>query len=269
VDDPKRILDDANEDPTLRDLVDVGKRGEATPDQLRALAARLPLPFPPAPTGGSEGSGGAIEPSSSNVAGTSHATFGTSGWVVAGLGLAGLVALGALAVFGDWQDGDVRPEPAPERAQSKQATPSHPVALEQASPPQMRDEGSVDEQATPAAPARVRPSTRRSLRESAEPQEEPAPEAEDSMHEGPTEFELLGRARALLRGSPAAALVPLAEHRSRYPDGVLAQERDVLTIEALAGAGRVEQARQSARRFSRNYPRSPHQNRIERALGID
>ena len=64
--------------------------------------------------------------------------------------------------------------------------------------------------------------------------------------------------RALRDGDPAACLRLLEAARTAFPDGSLAQEREALTIQALASDGQHELAAQRAARFLREHPESPH-----------
>jgi len=83
---------------------------------------------------------------------------------------------------------------------------------------------------------------------------------------GSGEAALLLEARQALVTSPARALFLAQEHLRRYPHGILDQEREALTIEALVALGKVDEARARARAFERTYPASPHRARIEHAL---
>jgi hypothetical protein len=53
----------------------------------------------------------------------------------------------------------------------------------------------------------------------------------------------------------------------RFPDGILLQEREALTISALAELGRSSEASARARAFLRAFPQSPHAERVRRAVG--
>jgi hypothetical protein len=53
------------------------------------------------------------------------------------------------------------------------------------------------------------------------------------------------------------------EHARRFPQGALAQEREVIAIEALSRLGRTEAARQRGTQFERQYPGSAHQPKVE------
>ncbi len=91
-----------------------------------------------------------------------------------------------------------------------------------------------------------------------------APAIEDAARE---ESRLVGEARRRLRsGDAAGALAGVDELARRFPQGVLAQERALLRIEALAAAGRGDEARAGAIAFVRAYPKSPFEGRA-RALG--
>jgi hypothetical protein len=52
------------------------------------------------------------------------------------------------------------------------------------------------------------------------------------------------------------ALVLIAEHARRFPNGRLAEEREALRVRSLAGAGRGDQARRALAAFARRFPRS-------------
>jgi RNA polymerase sigma-70 factor (ECF subfamily) len=79
----------------------------------------------------------------------------------------------------------------------------------------------------------------------------------------PSEVELLGRAQDTLDSDPGAALDFAARHARRYPRGALAQEREVLAIDALLRLGRRADAEERAARFDATFPGSPHRRRID------
>ena len=59
---------------------------------------------------------------------------------------------------------------------------------------------------------------------------------------------------AVGRGEDALDL--LRTHQARFPHGRLSEEREVLTIRALASEGRTADAAERARRFEQMYPDS-------------
>lgn len=68
---------------------------------------------------------------------------------------------------------------------------------------------------------------------------------------------LVDRARtALTRGQPAAALEALDSHAKTFPRGRLTEEREALAIDALARAGRTQEAATRADRFRATWPNS-------------
>jgi hypothetical protein len=78
------------------------------------------------------------------------------------------------------------------------------------------------------------------------------------------EAELLQRAQAALRADPAAALALARRHQRRFARGALAQEREVIAIEALKRLGRHDAASSRAAAFERRYRDSLHRSRLER-----
>jgi hypothetical protein len=78
---------------------------------------------------------------------------------------------------------------------------------------------------------------------------------------------LVDRARtALSRGQSRDALDALDTHASRYPRGRLSEEREALAIDALARAGRLDDARSRAVRFRSAYPNSVFGAVVEAAV---
>lgn len=84
-----------------------------------------------------------------------------------------------------------------------------------------------------------------------------APERDDPLA---AEFALLETAHAA--GDPAAALAALERHRKQFPDGQLADEREVMRVEVLCTLGRDEAAREVADRFLATRPSSPLRPRV-------
>jgi hypothetical protein len=71
------------------------------------------------------------------------------------------------------------------------------------------------------------------------------------------ELALLDRARAAVAGSDfVTALVSIREHRQRFPNGRLVEEREALRVKALRGLGRDDEARRAAADFAARFPRS-------------
>jgi len=78
---------------------------------------------------------------------------------------------------------------------------------------------------------------------------------------------LLDVARAALnRGEGEEALRATDRHKSRFPAGLLAEEREALSIQALLMLNRTDDARRRAIRFEQRYPRSVLLPTIQAAL---
>ncbi|MDB4930970.1 MAG: hypothetical protein JWM10_3454 [Myxococcaceae bacterium] len=61
---------------------------------------------------------------------------------------------------------------------------------------------------------------------------------------------------ALVRGDASGALVAAREHARRFPSGVLVEEREALTIQALRSQGRTAEADARSEAFTRRWPAS-------------
>lgn len=78
----------------------------------------------------------------------------------------------------------------------------------------------------------------------------------------PSEYELMLDARRLAVRDPRAAQRLLQQHATRFPEGVLAPEREVLAIEVLRALGQAAEAEQRLRAFRARYPNSMHLRRL-------
>lgn len=75
---------------------------------------------------------------------------------------------------------------------------------------------------------------------------------------------MLAQARAAMRsGDTGGAMRMLEEARQKFPDGVLGQEREALTIETLAKSGAKGAASARAAAFIKAHPTSPHAARLQ------
>lgn len=192
--------------------------------------------------------------------------------LAAALGLAAV----SMATFGASR-GEVAPQPAeaigsadeaisggaaPELAQASEVGTNVPVALV-----------SVDVHAlAPAAPeATVGRSMTRSRRAdvrrgtrgpapSSSPERTATPPARDAADE----LQMLERAQAeAAHGRPEVALRLVARHRREFPQGRFVVEMKVAEIEALARAGRADEAAARGARFLEDHPGSPYTRRVE------
>jgi hypothetical protein len=83
-----------------------------------------------------------------------------------------------------------------------------------------------------------------------------------------TEVSLLEEAQATSRGDPQGALDLTDRDVLRFPNGALAQEREVIAIDALTRLGRMEDARARARQFFQAFPGSAHGPRVAALVGL-
>lgn len=92
-----------------------------------------------------------------------------------------------------------------------------------------------------------------------EPAADEPPKRESTLDE---ELALLDEARGRLASDPTSALDRLAAHRARFAAGVLATERDLMELDALRRAGRVQDARDRARAWLAREPKGIHAARL-------
>jgi len=120
--------------------------------------------------------------------------------------------------------------------------------------------------APPAAAASAIPVTSASAAESAGTS--PSASAAAAIAK-PSELSLLREAQKAVRSDPGKALALANRHARLYPGGLLAQEREVVAIQALASLGRAAEARARATRFQAAYPGSAYWPRIQHLLAGD
>lgn len=94
----------------------------------------------------------------------------------------------------------------------------------------------------------------------------PAPVASFDAAGISEEAALLERARSALQGAPARALALTEEHQRAFPSGQLADERELVAVDALQRLGRTQEARQRAAPALARAD-SPYARRMRRILG--
>jgi hypothetical protein len=122
-------------------------------------------------------------------------------------------------------------------------------------PPLQREEATPP--ATPTVSFDSLPRAASSLGGHAAVQPQPSTSAPPPATSLAEEQRLLDTARAAVaRQAYSAALSTLGEHASRFPRGRLAEERELLFVQALAGSGSSVEASERAKAFERQYPGS-------------
>jgi hypothetical protein len=94
----------------------------------------------------------------------------------------------------------------------------------------------------------------------------PASAAEPPPDDSLAELRSIAVARSLVDRAPEAALAVLDRLRTEHPRGYFVEERQALTVLALAGAGRTSAARQQAAAFLRIHPNGPYSDRVRGVL---
>lgn len=219
------------------EALELAKRDEVTPEQVRRLALALaPLYGAAIATGtasASSASGAVAGASGTSVAGTAAVSMVATKAIVATLTVAaiGAASFGALRSATPAAERELHtPRVAPMSAPARNVEPS-------------AFEPGLEPPAGAPAPVVLEPSVTRSAR---------ALPHKDT----PVEAQLLTQAHAALRDEPARALRLSNEHRARFPHGALAQERELLAIRALERMGRTQQAAARRARALRELPRS-------------
>lgn len=259
---PKRWIDDAGAPGAERDLLRAGLSMDPPPGAEDAVWAALlgKLPPPGAPPPGDGGASAAAKGATAakSAAAAKGATVAKGAAAVGG-GLVKSALIGAGSAVALLATYSVvtpsQPDPGPP-ATTTVTTVQDPIPFSATiplPPPTAMPAATASATASAAAPRPViepRPAV------SAAPTATAEPESRETLLR--EESRLVGEARAALRrGDAAGALSMLETIRARFPGGGLGQEREALAIEALARAGRRDEAKARAAAFVEAHPTSP------------
>jgi hypothetical protein len=215
-------------------------------DALRDLASEGPSEAETNQLAASLGVGAKVAPIAAPAAGIP--------WIPIAIGA--VVAVGA----GTWL---AWPSPHYASAPTKEHAPRHEV-IEAIAPIVVAEPQAPA--AEPEAPIRVR-RARPAIEEQVvapEPIETPAPD--DRASRLRAEAALMREAQQSLRTNPGHALELAQRHAREFADGVLGEEREVVTIDALLRLGRRPEAERRAAAYLAAHPGSFHARRVERLL---
>jgi outer membrane biosynthesis protein TonB len=251
--DPVRLLDAGSDAPGyMRAALEAARDDGPTLEQLERLAGRLP------PGGGSSPPPAPRGPSLAAPARGVLSKAATVGVIVA------LLGGGALWLV----LGDSPPRaPPPQAANTVDLAIVPPAGPPPTEPPPTEPPPAKPPPTEPPPPATSAVETSAHHLPTSASARAKAPAPARSAEEGESEIRLLQRAQDALGSSPARALQITNEHITRFPRGMLAQEREVIAISALRALGRTSEARARATRFLAAYPRSAHRRRLEVLIG--
>jgi hypothetical protein len=245
--DPKRILDDPTSSPIgaalLADALDAGPTASEVDATWASLTLRLAAP-------------GEATASKGDLAASRSGRRLSSVTTAAAKTVALLVVASTIAIGAPWMHRHVDSLPAKGSARAsaahaatsaiEQPDPSAPVATETSGE-------SVSAPAAALAPRAPRP--------------KPAAVPDTSAAPLRVETTLVLRARQAIRaGDCDVATGMLKEGDRRFVPGILAEERETLTVEALACAGRGAEAAERAQAFLRAHPASAHGAGVRRFI---
>jgi hypothetical protein len=252
---PRRLLAQESRLPAELTQALRGAPGEPSIHELEQLASQLSgalgvsLALPAIANGLKLASKGALSGTATAGVAASKPLFVLGTWVVGGLALgAGLSGVAYSVATAD--------SPAPRIAHSagapsvaSAAAPRAAAAEASTAPPSVELPPIVD-------PHSLRPLTGSPLHSAAAtPSAAPAAAPE-------SELSLLKRAQEQVVTAPAEALAIAEVHAKRFASGALAQEREVIAIDALLRLGRRSEAARRAERFQAQYPGSAHARRL-------
>jgi len=281
--DPTRLGDpDSKSPPSLQRLIDAGRSDVPDRDRLRNLGARLGFGADGLPAGA-----GAAKGAAGLAGGAAKITAAVLGGIGVGVGALATGHLAkappALVTASDVSHAERSPlqpglDPETTVAAPPNEDPSSPPAVQARLPSSTSGARSHPvattlAESTVATPAKAGPVATTPAMGSLDPAvisggagslRSPA----DSPPKD-TEFSLLEQAQRALGGDPRRALDLADRDERQFPVGALAQEREVIAIEALAELGRADEARARARSFFQAFPGSVHGPRIAAMTGFD
>lgn len=249
--DPKRLLDGLG-GGELKSLLEAGKSELPNDAQMLALATKIGVAGALGAAGGAgaAGAGGAGGAGAAKAGATATAAVKGATAIKIGVAVAVVSAAGAGTVA----------VTSSEKSHVDESKPSGIVAAPSVTTTTVAT-------ASESLPPRVDPFASANVEPSAKPTT--APSVAKSAAPNPAdEVKMLERAQDALRsGRHAEALSLCNEHATRYPNGMLAQEREVIAVEALVKTGRTAEAKARAEKFKARFPGSSHARRIDSLLG--
>ena len=241
--DPRRWTDDGGEATAReRELVRAGRDTGPSHEQRRMMWGAIAAQAIPSATGQ-----GAAPPS-----GTAASTGLT---VAKGTVIVALIGAGIVASYRAMRG------PTPPITQPSAAAPT-PAPHEQPQLPSVSPPPVDEPSAEAPRSAKIAHSTPRS---NAAATKEVVENARASQLREESEM-ILGARRVLRAGDPLRALTLLDAARARFPEGILVQEREALSIEALVRSGQRALATKRAEAFLRAFPKSPHGADVKRVV---
>jgi hypothetical protein len=81
------------------------------------------------------------------------------------------------------------------------------------------------------------------------------------------ETKAIQQAQDALKTDPEYALAQCDDDAKLFPNGTLAQEREVIAIDALTRLGRMPEAKARAKKFATDYPNSADMPRVQKLVG--
>lgn len=236
--DPVRLLERLDTLPAELQNALGGAPGSPQPAELQQLAERL--------------SGALGLPLGASLAAPVSASVPTAFKLLSALLVGAALGTGGSALLSTLGSA---PAPAPSRAPAPDTTTA-------AASPSPARSANVDEE---PAPSSAVPGSSSGLRDALRAAA-PAVEASAPQLRVESELLLVERAQRALRRDPAVALSLSGEHAALFPSGNLAQEREVIAIEALLRLTQPRAARERAQRFESTYPASAHARRLRELL---
>lgn len=276
--DPIRLLEEGTElSPRERELLWTGRSMEPPPGAQEKIWTALNVQIAAGGAGGagSGGDGGASGVGSSGAGSSGVSISGVIGGIKGAIiGIASVVTVaGAIAAYVMGSPAAPVKNPVVENPPQLEvwAAPSAeaPKEIVQNVPVPAAEEAKPEPAPSSSALANDKVAERVAVSNVSHAKPTPAPSssAADPKHEHASrlreENQALADARAALRsGDAASALEKLDAAGGRFPEGVLAQEREVVAIEALARAGKSADASSRAKAFLQKYPTSPHAAKV-------
>jgi hypothetical protein len=249
-----RWLDEGSDAPAgLKRLLGGARDALGTSDEVLRLQASLARALGPAAGFGDDSPVSGLGRVAGQPAATANLAKGGASplklWLAGGV-IAGGVAALALSNVAPWSVASWNTERAPQPSSAPSVEASAPRVEPTSGAPSASSVEPVLE-APPVVAERV-PAAPRVARPRAE-----------------SEAALLQRAQAALATDPARALVLTREHRRRFPQGSLSQEREVIAIEALKRVGAERAAGEKASEFEQRYRGSVHKERVRESVTVE
>lgn len=255
---PKRLLDDPEIGALLRRDLETAKQASSSYDVERGVDRHMALVSAgvigivggaAANSTAPAAASGASATATGSLTAVKAAVIGKGIWIAAGLGIAAAIGAGTTYAITHHDEPTAVVQPSQpdsvKKASPQQTAPTMPAVVDHDL------DNPIDPSTLPIPQTHANDPAKKIV--------QPAKPAAQQVDDEVTTYT---KARSLAANDPQGALAILTDSEKRFEGGVLAEEREALTIQCLARLNRDAEAKTRAEAFLKAHPTSPQAERV-------